>query len=110
MMMMFLFFFEFRRKKLFFPAVPFLLMSIPNSPALSVLAATTGISALVAKKPARETSAETATARSTPRSATRAMGASATSEQARPSSVTVRERALAASEKEEEASDGAGAA
>ena len=76
--------------------LPFLLMSIPNSPARSVLAATTGIRALVAKNPASETSAETATARSTPRSRTRAMGASATSEQSRPSRATVRERAAEA--------------
>lgn len=75
-------------------------MSMPNRPALSVLAATTGISALVAKKPASETSAETATARSMPRSRTRAMGASATSEQARPRSATARGRAAAASLKE----------
>ena len=80
--------------------LPFLLMSIPNRPALSVLAATTGISALVAKNPARETSAETATARSMPRSRTRTMGASATSEQTRPRSATVRGRAEAASLKE----------
>ena len=80
--------------------IPFLLMSMPKRPALSVLAATTGISALVAKKPARETSAETATARSMPRSWTRAMGASATIEHARPRSATVRGRAEAASLKD----------